>query len=31
MVCEELIRAGVSNAEALADGIQVQVKLQKGA
>ena len=31
MVCEELIRAGFSNAEALADGIQVQVKLQKGA
>ena len=30
MVCEELIRAGFSNAEALADGIQVHVKL-KGA
>lgn len=30
-VCEELVRAGFSNAEALPDGIQVQVKLQKGA
>lgn len=30
-VCEELVRAGFSAAEALADGIQVQIKLPKGA
>lgn len=30
-VCEELVRSGFSSAEALADGIQVQIKLQKGA
>ena len=30
-VCEELVRAGFSAAEAMADGIQVQIKSQKGA
>lgn len=30
-VCEELVRSGFSAAEALADGIQVQIKYQEGA
>ena len=30
-VCEELVRVGFSAAEAMADGIQVQIKSQKGA